>query len=347
MTNTQKMTYTMIEIAVNKGLRDIEENVSRGVRNLVDLGTHLTRGRFQKDYFRVAQQILLNENSPYYAIANNLVHNVDHRIIKTLGLNLGFSSWALGAEKIRKCEKDSGYHIPWTLLFDFRLNTPTALTTKVISSILDNGEEIGIYSGMFFINHKTSLEELISLLASHKESIYFLFVSPEMITTSVTEAIAQAGNVTLAMEMNTNGDNPKCRSSAKKLLRQKCLYGAYSRYNDDNVLAVMSKQYACKIEKLKCTFVFLVREKLENPKNKEHFTQFIQSAKSANTNPFFFIDFYEDLTYVDQTISTVGDFLVIKSDGSVAVSNKKKVFDGLNIKADSLQKILKKVMPIA
>ena len=41
MDKSGKMTCAMIEAAVDKGLRDIEENPRRGIRNLVDLGTQL------------------------------------------------------------------------------------------------------------------------------------------------------------------------------------------------------------------------------------------------------------------------------------------------------------------
>ena len=66
MDKSAKITYAMIEVAIEKGMCDIEDNTRRGIRNLVDLGSNLSQGRFYEDLFRMAQQMLSNENSPLY-----------------------------------------------------------------------------------------------------------------------------------------------------------------------------------------------------------------------------------------------------------------------------------------
>ena len=48
-----RITVKMIEIAINKGIRDIEENPKRGIRNLVDLASHFASSPFQKDIRKI------------------------------------------------------------------------------------------------------------------------------------------------------------------------------------------------------------------------------------------------------------------------------------------------------
>jgi len=345
MDNSRKITHTMIETALTKALRDIEENSNRGIRNLVDLGTHLAKGRFQKEFFRISQQMLDNENSAYYAMTNNIVRNVNHQIIKNFGVNLGYNSWTYGAEKIRECQKTYGHNIPWTIIFDFRQDMPTMLSSKEISGVLSCGESLGIYCGMFLVNReKAYLKTLLAVLATHQESAYFLFVPPEIITEEIAREIVNAGNIIIVLEMNTAGESPGCRNAAAILLNRKCLYGIYSMYGDDNVEYVMSDCYLRQIEEFYCTFAFLIREDLKDAQNKERFSQFMETAKSANEYIFFLIDFYEDLANVDKIISGEDCFLAIKTNDGIAVTLTETLSAELNIRTNSLQTILKETM---
>ncbi|HAE92634.1 MAG TPA: hypothetical protein DCG60_08345, partial [Tissierella sp.] len=114
-----KLTKVMLEIAIERAFKEIELKSKRGIRNLVDLGAHFAKGRFQKDFYNIAQIMLENENSPYYKLVFNIVQNVDHNILKTFGINLGLNSWTYGAKKIRQYEEKKGYNVPWTIIFDF------------------------------------------------------------------------------------------------------------------------------------------------------------------------------------------------------------------------------------
>ena len=59
------ITRMLIETFVKKGLRDIKSSPKRSIRNLVDLALHAAKGRFQQNFFKIAQTMLQNEDSPY------------------------------------------------------------------------------------------------------------------------------------------------------------------------------------------------------------------------------------------------------------------------------------------
>lgn len=345
MDKKSELTYKFIETAVDKGIRDIKENSNRGIRNLLDLGNHFATGRFQKDFFNIASQMLNNENSIYYDIVNNLVQNVDPQIIKHFGINLGYNSWTYGAEKIRRYEKKNGYNIPWTIVFDFLYETENNLSTTDVSKILDNLESMGVYSAMFFMSKsKGYFKSILNMLNSHKSSSYFIFIEPELITEEIAELITEDSNIVVALAINTIGDNTSTYA-ARLLESNNCLYGSYTMYNDDNLEYVLSKDYLGQIEDLHCTFAFFVKQLLNDPKNTERFSQFMETAKNANNYQFFPIDFYEDLAYVDKNISVEDCFMAIKSDGAIAISTMDTLVQELNINTHTLQTILEKNMP--
>ena len=66
----------IIRSAIERGIQEIRSDPQRGVRKLVDLGTHFSRGRFQKRIFREMQDELVNPNTAYYALVTNLVNRV-------------------------------------------------------------------------------------------------------------------------------------------------------------------------------------------------------------------------------------------------------------------------------
>ena len=101
-----KYMYTLIESAMGNGIRYIEDNPQRGIRNLLDLGEYFASGRFQKSFFDIAHEMLNNENSFYYYKIGDLVRNTNHRTLANFGINLGYNSFTYGASKIREYEKN-------------------------------------------------------------------------------------------------------------------------------------------------------------------------------------------------------------------------------------------------
>ena len=87
----------MIEAAVDRGIREMQEDPKRSVRKLADLGRQFSRGRFQKNFFDLSQTLLQDDNSPYYTILSRLTRETNHETLKKFGVNIGYTSWTYGA----------------------------------------------------------------------------------------------------------------------------------------------------------------------------------------------------------------------------------------------------------
>ena len=347
MDKKREIVHTLIETAVEKGIRDIKENSNRGTRNLVDLGMHFVKGRFQKNFFRIAQQMLDNENCPYYRLVDNIIRLVDPEIIKHFCVNIGYNSWTYGAEKIREYEKKHGYNIPWTIIFNFSEDTENRLSDDDVSRLLHAGESMGVYCGMFFAGrNKSELESLVRMLAAHKDGGYFIFLNPELITDDIAKATLDARNIAIVLAVDPAGDAAQCGNAVEILQKNRCMYGTFCLYNDDNVKYITSGKYLRQIEALRCTFVFFVRQSLNVEQNVEYFSRFMQSSRNVCRYQFFIADFYEDIANVDKIISVEDCFLAIKGNGSITASKSRLLGGDLpNIRSHSLQSILRKIMP--
>lgn len=341
--------YRIIETAVKKGIQDIKENPKRGIRNLLDLGNYFASKYFQKVFFHTVRQILSDESSLYYELVSHLVNNVDPELLKHFSMNLGYNSWTYGVEKIREEEKKRGHNIPWTIVFDFMDMSENKLSENDISKVLENGQSLGIYCGIFFIDENYGhLESLLKMLKSHKNSSFFVLLPPELITLEIARLSIEAGNVALAITLYAPAKEENiisCKKASDILFENRCLYGTFSSYNDDNLEYIMNDNYLKQIENLRGSFAFLVRESLNDAGKKEQFSLFMQEARYAGKYKFFIVDFYEDLASIDRTISMDNCFISIKSNGSINIPGKSELTKKLNIRTHSLQNILKLTMP--
>ena len=86
--DSTKLTVAMIDTAVSRGLKDMENNPKRTIRNLADMGKRFSTGNFQQALFEVFQKLLQNEESPYYDLIQYVLLHTDHENLKKFGINM-------------------------------------------------------------------------------------------------------------------------------------------------------------------------------------------------------------------------------------------------------------------
>jgi hypothetical protein len=290
--------------------------------------------------------MLDNPNSPYYDLTRHVVQNVDHNLIKKFFICLSYNCLTYGTQEIRVYEKTHGYKVPRTTVFDLRHTAGNRLSAAEISKVLQQGESIGIYCGMFLIEeNQTYLADLIEVLSEYQDSAFFIFALPEAITPASADAILKSGNIMAVLAAPTNDNSQSFIAAAEELMAKKCLYGAFIRYGDNNFRQAVEAISQSQIRNAHCACVFLIRDELKADDNKKHFSQILQTVRSAHENPFFLIDFYEDIANVDRNISVEDCFLTIKCSGDIAFNTRTESNAGFNIRDCSLETILKNIMP--
>ena len=66
--NSQDITRALIDTTVARAMVEMDADPKRSVRKLCDLGRQFSRGRFQNQIFAIFQDLLRNDESPYYQV---------------------------------------------------------------------------------------------------------------------------------------------------------------------------------------------------------------------------------------------------------------------------------------
>lgn len=341
----QQILRVMIESAVDRGLYGLKTDLKRTIRNLADLGSYFAKGRFQKDFFRVAQKMLANEDSPYYELISGIANNVDHHIIKNFGINIGLNSWTNGAKQIREYEKENRYNVPWTIVFDFQNQVENPLALPEILAIIQQGKEIGIYSYLFFTDcDNIYMDELLEVFKQNPECAFIVYTYSNSLTEKHAYKFREYGNAIVSVCMDNFNINQEFNQAIKILLENKCLYGIHFNYNDNNAGIILNDSWIEQIKKLHCTFAFLIKAENCSPENEKSITSYINNAKTNQKYPIFLVDFYDDIAHIDRNISTESCFFKILQDGTV-VSTKENLATGFKTRDTRLTVILSQIMP--
>nr|MCR5004702.1 hypothetical protein [Clostridiales bacterium] len=104
------ITRAIIDSTVERSLREIAEDPKRSVRKLADLGRLFTKGRFTNEVYSLVQDLLHNDESPYYEAIEKLLRSTDQQILKTFGINLGYNGLNIGGKITRLTRTDRTYH---------------------------------------------------------------------------------------------------------------------------------------------------------------------------------------------------------------------------------------------
>lgn len=339
-----ELIYTVIKTAVTKGIKYIEDNPKRGVRNLVDVGEYFATGRFQKDFFDIANDILNNKDSSYYQIIDNAVKKINHEILISFGINLGYNSWTRGANIVRQHEMNCGYNIPWTVIFNFEKIHKKQLSGDEIGNLILSGKNAGIYCYMFMVDkNDATLENVDSAITDHPDCAFILFINTDILTSKMIENMKLRNNIFISLLVDDLTTEDSIKEIAKKtelLARNKCLFGVYKYYDDYYASKVLNGQFAHDVAKLGCSFAFLIKKEDCSEQNSHLVSEHVKNARMKNNSPVFIMDFYEDIANIDRNISSGSCFLSIDSIGQVTVSTLFNEKTPYNIRTHVFEQIL-------
>lgn len=339
-----ELNYAIIKTAVENGIRYIQDNPKRGVRNLLDLGEYFANGRFQKDFFELAHNILKNEDSFYYDIIESLVKNTRHKTIANFGINIGFNSLTYGANIIRKNEKELGYNIPWVIVFDFEKSTDDHITVHEADKLIEEGKQTGIYSYMMMLGKNSEmLGDMISVIEKNQDCAFVIFIEPGIIDQETAIKLSSPSNICINLIIEDD-----CTSAAEKtnmLRKYKCFYGGYLYYDDSNAYDIMNGVVSNKLLSANMNFAVLVKKQDCSEKTSLKIFEYIYKSRTRMNHPVCLIDFYGDIDRIDCIISEGSFFLSIDSTGQAASSLYGAKSD-YNICTSSLEDILKDLQSI-
>lgn len=300
--NTQDVTRSVIRLELARAFRGMESNPKRTLRKLADLGKVCARGPVQKEMFGLFQQRLRYKDSPYFSVIQNLVKNVSAENLTVFGMNLGYNSWTDGVKKIRARKEAEGISTSWIQLLDLSRGEWTAET---LHAWIDSQKASGIYTYAILPCSSFSEYAFLPDVFRKQDDCAFLWFLPETDPFYINkEDYANVQNVMFIFEMNAlmGAKSRQMLSDCKKL------YGVYQPYNEQNVMECISLKSLGLLSSLGTPFLFFLSENQESDTGSAAST-FAVDARMKQAYPFFAVDFYSDITRIDQIIS--GDPLPI------------------------------------
>lgn len=339
-----ELTYAVIKTAVENGIRYIQDNPKRGVRNLLDLGEYFARGRFQKDFFELAHGILKNEDSFYYDIIANLIKNTYHKTIAGFGINIGFNSLTYGANIIRENEKEFGYSIPWVIVFDFEKSTDNHITVHEADKLIQEGKKTGIYSYMMmFGKNNEMLGEMIAAIEKNQDCAVVIFIEPGIIDEETAKKLSSLSNLCINVIFEDDCTLDFAAEKTNILRKYKCFYGGYMYYDDSNASDIMNGVISNELLSANMNFAVLVKKQDCSEVTSAMIFDYIYNSRTRMNHPVCLMDFYGDIARIDSIISEESFFLSIDSNGQATASSLYGTKSYLNIRTSSFEDIFKNI----
>lgn len=309
----QTLTRSLVEAIVRNKLCDLKKNPERTTRNLVDMALHFSKGRFQKNFFNIAQTMLQDESSPYYQLIYHLASSVDKERLISFGMNLGYNSCTYGANIIRENEQKYHFNIPWYITLELNEDI---LTNKsdIYCNVITEGKKLGIFTWSI-ITHG-HLEAFIPLLEKNKNCAFFLFCSPSEICEKTLDRLSVLNNFMIVVEYNENE-----HETFYTLQQREFLYAACVCYDDETIPEILNDELLCSINETNALLaIFLPLRTCSEEGRKKVSAYAIESRNSPiyKTLPY---DYFRDNRTIDCIISS--DSCTIWFDTSGKLLNRK------------------------
>ena len=326
------MTRILVESAIRRTLKNIQGAPERETRNLIDLGLQFSNGRFQAGLFKQAQEMLQNQKSAYYDLVKNIVTTVDHDIITTFGVNLGYNSCTKGARRIREIEAEKGFNIPWAL--NLLINEEKLATEpNFYPSVIQQGQTLGIHTYMLFVTG--SPDKVLPMLEKEQDCAFILFLRGHQVSQAFIKRMHTIKNVMVSVY--TNGDMP---AACQRLRDARLLYAVYQRYTEQDKEAIINGEWLQAVLPARPVFAFLRADFSCTPQTQNEIYQYVTAVRDEQQVPLIFMDIKQDTLMIDQVISDGECLAGFDADGNLHTHEDVKREEQYNIFYHPLEEIL-------
>lgn len=334
----QTMTRSLIETLVRSKLSSLKESPERATRNLVDMALHFSTGRFQKHFFEIAQEMLRNENSPYYQLVYHLVSNIDNDRLLGFGMNVGYNSFTYGAKIIRKSEQQYHFNIPWSITLELD-GTTVGKSPEHYHQLLNEGKALGIYSWHIIVNE--CLDDFLPIMEMNTDCAFFLFCKASEITEQLLDNTNSLNNIMFVVEYTEEASD-----IFTTLQKRNLLYSTYVYYNEKDIPDILDEELLCSLNETNSVFAFLFSEETCSEESRNLVSRYVMEARCAPTYKTLPFEFFYDIQRLDSIISSDSCSVQFDKNGNLLLNNTQvSTSEQLNHFTHSISDILKTAFP--
>jgi len=331
------MSRILVETVVKNALRSIADSPERGTRNLIDMASQFSNGRFQKKFFTAAQTMLQNEGSAYYALIRNIALHTDTDRLFTFGMNLGYNSCTEGANRIRRYEAEKNCNIPWSI--SLRMDMPNLSENLArYGSLISEGEDLGIYTWMLF--PKNDLKEILPLAKQHPDCAFFIFCETGHLSQEVLEQATKLYNIMLVVHYEDGVE-----SICSTLCDMGFLYSVWYRYGQQDTEIIINGDLFSSTEQLFPAFTVLIPDRSCPEEIRNLIYQTVNQFRNVQSYSTVLWELQGDNRAVDSIISGDAVSVAFDENGSLCDWNQTCQSGHHNLFQSSLADILTSSCP--
>jgi len=332
--NDRKYTKVLIETVVERGIKDITDDPKRSLRRIAEMGKQFSEGRFQKASFGHITNLLKNDDSPYYKMLEDFLATVDHKCIKTFGLNLGYDSWTYGARVIRRESESRGYMLPWIVFIHYGMEKNKGMTAEGIRSLIGGLKPLGTNTYVLIIEHGSAADpDLMEVISENPECTFFLFLNDGEISAEEAETVKNLKNVVISVNISAAGAMATCRM----LKEMKALYVIHYIYSTDETDRFADEEYIGSWLTYGSAFIFLVQK----DSDKGIAGKYARNTRMEQEYPILIWDIYSDSRLINEMISDMPFIFEIGSDGNVIYPEN----TGINVLGRDIVSVMEEIAP--
>lgn len=306
-----RLACQAIDIALNKAIKDIYSDSKRGIRNLVDLGLLFTRNDNQKWFFHMAKKVIASPLNPYNKLITEVINDVDHETVKTLGINLGYSSLIYGSGKLKKIQQEMEIPLPWMIIFDDSKKCSGFM--KFIEEVICQGREMGIYCYVFRSFGEDEFIPIFHLAKAFEDCVFILLTDPLKILNQKEEVFDGVHNMIITVSVNGPDLNSDSYADAFRFLGyKKCFYGFRVEYDDKSAGRLASVEYIDEAIAHGNRFGIYVAKNASDECKKEVYN-FVCSERGERGQSLVAFEWAYDIRCISEKISSHKGYLEIDS----------------------------------
>lgn len=313
------ITRAIIDATIDRGLREIYEDPRRSIRKFADLGRQFNKARFTKNLYDIFQDLLRNDDSPYYVAIEHLLQYTSRRNLKDFGINIGYNSFTKGGKIIRSLDEKKGFHAPWDLIIRLDPESKTGITPSDLIPFIAAGRKYGVFSYAIRLeNGLEYFEDLLKVFITYDDCAFFFILPDVEISEEYMPLISSCSN--LIYFLPAFGDS--CGTNSHMLKKKQVWTGLYAYYDESDTESTISDDSMWDYIPQECSFLLFIAKDGVSNECIETAASRIRQMRISPTVPLFLFDLYGDSMQIQRLISGKEYFYEILSDGSVHTNLK-------------------------
>ena len=375
-TLSHKAQRAAFSVALDAALKHVEKDTTKGLLDVLDISQKFMGDTFKPETFATIRSYIADPENKWMQYVDRHLHRLNHNVIKTTALNLGFEAAFRGTKTIRSMREIHHCNIPWLILMD-----PTAacnmhctgcwaaeyghnmnLSFEQMDDIVTQGKELGIYFYMLTGGEPlVRKKDIIRLCEKHSDVEFHAYTNSTLIDEAFCQECVRVGNLSFSLSLEgfkaqndgrRGGGHFDAVMHAMDLMNEYGLiYGTSVCYTRANLETVTSDEFLdLEVEK-GCMFSWYFHympvgndaspDLLPTPEQRKYMIDRIRAIRAnEGGKQIYTMDFQNDGEFVGGCIAGGRNYFHINSNGDAEPC----VFihySNANIKDSSLLEILK------